>query len=666
MPRTCCRLLCLTGLGLLALSCASPRGHRMPAPEPSVVVTWHVPLQGDCSCLQDGDWGGPDLWTQPMTAWRMADGALTATDAPDRIQTATLSTYSLTEESRAFSLTAELSASPQATNGIAGVLLGLTHPFQPIETALANGQALLLAGINMQGAAVLSVITDPQQLIDAAARAPAVQTDRPERFHLRLYGRRSGSTVTAVLTCSDAASGIEFARTSAWQLKPELVLGHPALLAAYTQSPVTWRQTIVIGEALAHHRDGHNGPLLGAWFRLDGTRLEMTCQVVPLKDMQAPQAELQIFRDRDWQTVATGTFDRQSQRLRFRSDNWPVDFDVPYRIALPLDGASGEPWTAYWSGTVPRRQSPGESIRIALLPALGDERATIPVHPGARPGLWPYLDPRLPHLVLHQPTLLAFPDAARHGPMLPAQPFDEAGRLWLMTYRDMLRDIPAVGIESLHVRQGGVRLTLLPGAGATAGIDSQTDWEAWRDVRQRVWLAPDLFEHAALQLLERAGEAAEEQRKAELAVASSHEGLGIVSVDPATGGVALARYHMAPRLDGVPADPVGGWPIVLPPSPDPRQPVFGHLQPLRVAGVLNPVVQVMDAADGRLIHAWRAVQPVILPRVSRDGHYRIRIGDPTTQQEQVLDGLRPVSSTETLPEPVHILFETATPIREDT
>jgi hypothetical protein len=56
--------------------------------------------------------------------------------------------------------------------------------------------------------------------------------------------------------------------------------------------------------------------------------------------------------------------------------------------------------------------------------------------------------------------------------------------------------------------------------------------------------------------------------------------------------------------------------------------VVGHLPPLAITGVKQPVVEVTDAATGELVYALRVAEPSFRPHVFALGKYHVRVSDP--------------------------------------
>jgi len=643
MPTSVRRHLVLAALCLTGLSCTTP---STPVPDRVAALAsrpHQLALHDRWALLGDSAWCGPDLLTWPLDAWRVANGVLTGTASPEAPAVAALGTFRIVDPTAPFSALLELALPADADRGLAGLALGLPDPLQHAGSPLAPEHPFLFAGLTAHGALVLALVEDAAQLDTLADQQPAVALPTPGPVTLRLHGRRSGSTVTVVLSAVDSA-GREVARTALWQLAPAIITGHPALLVYGFTVPVQWRQARVSAEAAADLADQAAGPLLGAWFRHDGAALDMTLQGVPLAPLDVPDAVLEWFRDGHWEQAATGTFDAVSARFRFRIASLPGTTDWPYRVRLPLRNANGQTETFYWSGTVPSGPTPGSPVRIAVAP---------PPDPSTVAAI--------------QPHLLAWP--AADGPLLPpGAPFDATVRQRIMTWREVLRDRPAVGIETNATRFAWVLVGLLPDA--ETALDADTDWADWRGVHHVLRLSPDGFDRAARDLVEGRADARfqgvaapDDDDAAQRALAGAGAGIGLVTLETASGRVELTRL-LPGRGPDQPSRVIDGWPLVHHPWPAAMPAVFGHLPPVRVTGLPTPVVQVIDADDDSLVYSFRAEHPVILPRIPRPGRYRLRIGEPGTLHERTYDTLTPLGPDTGIPDPVLLVFDTAPPTEE--
>ncbi len=593
--------------------------------EPTVTVAW--------GAFGDAGWTGPDCWPHPVKAWRgTPDGAAFA-GGSDTSGTLALAGWALTADPAPIRLTLDVTGLAGATNGLCGVLLGLDHPFADPLSRLDAGRPAVLASINSQGAVQLQTITNAAQIAEAAAARPGAALALPPRISFRIYGRPLAANALLVLSCVDADSGEEFGRSSLWQLAPAATAGQVAVVARGTGAAFRATRLELQTARLTAIEAGDAGPILGAWFRYDGADLHMTAQLMPMPAGAATSARLQILKAFDWHTVAIGTRAPDDERLRFSAQGWPASYDIPYRIAYDIADTNGTTHTFYWGGTVPRVLMTRHELLVAVLPDAIPADVPARVHP--RPSLWPFLDPRLPHLIAHAPDLVCF-QSATGVPRLPQrQAPTQADYDWLLTYRDLLRDTPALGVDVPRTRHGRLYVGMLPTASAPEMTAADADWQRWRGVDVQVLLAPAAFPDIALRTAPDGAGA-----HVRTALASADCGLGFVAVNLLTGLHTWSRRLYADGPGGE-VEMADGWPIAPPPYGTGAG--IRNLTAFQLTGILDPVIQIVNERDGRLVHAQRFRGAVYLPRVIGDGPYTVRIGDPETGAPREFTGLTPLA-----------------------
>jgi hypothetical protein len=116
-------------------------------------------------------------------------------------------------------------------------------------------------------------------------------------------------------------------------------------------------------------------------------------------------------------------------------------------------------------------------------------------------------------------------------------------------------------------------------------------------------------------------------------------------------GYGIARFYRNTRevsLEAWPrwADPASGgtpypgWPVRFQQEAGFGGIRWGYLPTLQVTGLENPVIQVVSELGGELLYAIRIRGQSFSPWVNEPGSYTVRIGEPGTDDLQVLLGLR--------------------------
>ncbi|MGB2714969.1 MAG: hypothetical protein WBC51_12365, partial [Vicinamibacterales bacterium] len=60
---------------------------------------------------------------------------------------------------------------------------------------------------------------------------------------------------------------------------------------------------------------------------------------------------------------------------------------------------------------------------------------------------------------------------------------------------------------------------------------------------------------------------------------------------------------------------------------------------LNISGVTNPVVQIVDERNGEIVYTLRIAGQRWRPHVFAPGTYTVRVSDPDSGREQIVEGL---------------------------
>jgi alkaline phosphatase D len=122
-------------------------------------------------------------------------------------------------------------------------------------------------------------------------------------------------------------------------------------------------------------------------------------------------------------------------------------------------------------------------------------------------------------------------------------------------------------------------------------------------------------------------------------------------------GIGLVRFDKPNRrttLECWPllADPTKpgtqfpGWPVVVNLLDNYGQKPSAHLPKLSIAGVRNPVVQVLAEKTGEIVYTLRTGTPTFQPHVFAPGKYTVKVSDPDAKKEKLLTGLDAVTGNQ--------------------
>jgi len=132
-------------------------------------------------------------------------------------------------------------------------------------------------------------------------------------------------------------------------------------------------------------------------------------------------------------------------------------------------------------------------------------------------------------------------------------------------------------------------------------------------------------------------------------VSSGVEPLGLHDKMPGYGIVKLNKtsreitFECWPRYVD-PTDPstgtqYAGWPKTIHQLNNYGAPRAGYLPRLQVAGMTNPVVQVVQESTGEIVYTLRIQGSDFQPFVFEPGTYTVRVGEPGTLKQSVIRGL---------------------------
>ena len=84
-----------------------------------------------------------------------------------------------------------------------------------------------------------------------------------------------------------------------------------------------------------------------------------------------------------------------------------------------------------------------------------------------------------------------------------------------------------------------------------------------------------------------------------------------------------------------------GWPVNINQLDNYGRKAYGYLPKIQVAGMTDPIVQVIDQENGDVLYTLRIRGTSFQPWVFKDGIYRVHVGELGTDKVKVLRDLRP-------------------------
>ncbi|MFQ6130528.1 MAG: alkaline phosphatase D family protein [Armatimonadota bacterium] len=123
-------------------------------------------------------------------------------------------------------------------------------------------------------------------------------------------------------------------------------------------------------------------------------------------------------------------------------------------------------------------------------------------------------------------------------------------------------------------------------------------------------------------------------------------GYGLVKFNKATRKITIECW---PRYAD-PTDPQAkqypGWPLTIAQEDNYGRKASAYLPTILAPGEANPLVQVIDQADGEVVYTLRIRGSSYRPKVFKDGLYTVKIGEPGTPTMMTLKNVEPLEAEE--------------------
>jgi hypothetical protein len=136
----------------------------------------------------------------------------------------------------------------------------------------------------------------------------------------------------------------------------------------------------------------------------------------------------------------------------------------------------------------------------------------------------------------------------------------------------------------------------------------------------------------------------EERRQPRLELHRKAPGYGIVRFHKAARTVTMECWPRKANPAGASAQ-YPGWPITVAVEDNYGRRATAHLPAIEVSGMTDPVVQIVDEADGEVVYTLRIKGHGIRPKVFHGGSYTIRVGEPGTVRMKEIRNITPSAET---------------------
>lgn len=439
-------------------------------------------------------WLGPSFWANRLQDWRLSGGRIECLrrEADFEARTVALITRFFSSAHKAGRISATVGMIDGEGEGFCGFLLatgrgGLDYRASALVHSRAGENGGFMAVVDQNGRPSFRDFSSP----DAPLGFERVETDA-EVASDEALGYRSlrldchidpvaDGRYDVRLESSDADSGEPLGFAVRTNLPAEELAGGVSLVASAPPGEAGarwWLSDIGTGGAkISEHPERACGPVIGCLHSLNRGVLKLTAQYMPISAVEQQRARL------DWRQAETADWQEGPVAMiepgyvaAFRVDDWDAEKSWHYRV---VDPDADEAGVAQFSGRV--RQDPGTSrpLRIALYSCLipvSRSLDDLDMEPLNRketaPGRFTPDNVLFPHERLvrhcdsHEPDLYVFCGdqyyesfPTRFGRHTPDAALDTLYRwyLWYWTFRDSVRDRPAIVLADDHdILQGNV------------------------------------------------------------------------------------------------------------------------------------------------------------------------------------------------------------------
>jgi hypothetical protein len=205
------------------------------------------------------------------------------------------------------------------------------------------------------------------------------------------------------------------------------------------------------------------GPIVGTQYTLSRGVLKLTAQMAPIGEKDNRAVELQIKSGNDWKTIATTSIIVPGWTATFRVLKFDATKDIPYRVRYAMKDR-----VYTWSGTIHRDPVDKPTIVVAGFTGNHNNAGFIgsPRTDWKTGMFFPHADVTAA-VAKHKPDLLFFsgdqvyegrsPTFADRDPANIKLDYMYKWYLWVLAYRGLTKDIPAITMPDDHdVYQGNL------------------------------------------------------------------------------------------------------------------------------------------------------------------------------------------------------------------
>lgn len=124
-------------------------------------------------------------------------------------------------------------------------------------------------------------------------------------------------------------------------------------------------------------------------------------------------------------------------------------------------------------------------------------------------------------------------------------------------------------------------------------------------------------------------------------------GFGIVKFTKKTREITIECWPRNVDITSPNAEQYPGWPRTIKQEDNYGRKAVAYLPTIEVRGMRNPVVQVIDESNDKIVYTLRINGTSYRPKVFKKGKYTVKVGELGTDKMKTLKGIRPLSPNRT-------------------
>ncbi|HUU91957.1 MAG TPA: metallophosphoesterase family protein [Phycisphaerae bacterium] len=124
-------------------------------------------------------------------------------------------------------------------------------------------------------------------------------------------------------------------------------------------------------------------------------------------------------------------------------------------------------------------------------------------------------------------------------------------------------------------------------------------------------------------------------------------GFGVARFNCKTRNVTLECWPRNADVTDPKTQQYAGWPVTFDHEDNYGRKAVAYLPTIEVAGMADPVVQVIDEADGQIVYTLRIRGSTYRPKVFKKGTYTVKVGEQGTAKWKTLTGIQALSPDDT-------------------